>query len=111
MSKVSAIAPKTLDERVAAVLTNDEHRPSTVLADLIAEVDDAIDAADQIGREAREIAGNPKIIDHGALGRAQDAEHTAHRLRNGMQALKQLEHEAIARERLHQWHEQADAHH
>jgi hypothetical protein len=108
MSKVTNIAVKPLDERVAAVLTNDEHRPSSVLADLIAEVDDAIAAADQAGREARAAAADPKVIDHGALGRAQDAEHTAHRLRNGMAALKELEHEAQCRERLKVWHADAD---
>jgi hypothetical protein len=98
----------TLDERIAHILQADESRASSVFADLIAEVDDAIDAADQAGREAREIAGNPKIIDGGALGRALDAEHTAHRLRNGMAALEQLHHEALAREKLRDWHLQAD---
>jgi hypothetical protein len=98
----------TLDERVAAVLRSDDHHPSSTLSDLIAEVDIAIDAADQAGREARAIAADPKVIDHGALGRAQDAEHTAHRLRNGMAALKELEHEAQCRERLKAWHAEAD---
>jgi hypothetical protein len=100
--------PPSLDQRVAAVLTNDEHHPSSVLADLIAEVDDAIDAADQTGREARAAAADPKVIDGGALGRAFDAEHIAHRLRNGMAALQQLHHEAEARERLKLWHQFAD---
>jgi hypothetical protein len=79
-----------------------------VFVDLISEVDAAIDAADQAGREAREAAANPRIIDHGAMGRAFDAEGLAHKLRNGMQALKQLEHEAQMRERLRDWHQNAD---
>jgi hypothetical protein len=43
----------TLDERVAHILRSEDHHPSSVLADLIAEVDDAIDEADQKSREAR----------------------------------------------------------
>jgi hypothetical protein len=109
MSKVSAIAPKSLDERLAAVLTSDEHRPSSVLADLIRETDEAIDGADQAGREARAAANDPKVIDAGARGRAEDAEHMAHRLRNGMEALRQLHREAQLREQLHEWHKLADA--
>jgi hypothetical protein len=108
MTKVTTIAVKPLDERVAAVLASDEHRPSTLFSDLISEVDDAIDAADQTSREAREAAANPKIIDHGARGRAEDAEHLAHRLRNGLEALKQLEQEALARERAKAWHAECD---
>jgi hypothetical protein len=108
MSKVTNIAVKPIDERVAAVLASDEHRPSTLFSDLISEVDDAIDAADQTSREAREAAANPKIIDHGARGRAEDAEHLAHRLRNGLQALQQLHNEALARERAKAWHAEAD---
>jgi hypothetical protein len=108
VTKVTSITLKPLDERVAAVLADDTQRPSTLFSDLIAEVDAAIDAADQASREAREAAVNPKVIDHGALGRAQDAEHLAHRLRNGMAALQELHREAEMRERLKAWHAEAD---
>jgi hypothetical protein len=99
----------TIDDRVAMVLSSEDHQPSETLAALISEVDDAIDHADQAGRVARAVAGDPKVIDHGALGRALDAEHTAHRLRNGMAALQQLHHEALTRERVAQWHSECDA--
>jgi hypothetical protein len=108
MTKVTTIATKPLVERVATILGDDTQRPSTVFADLIAEVDAAIDAADQAGREAREAAANPRIIDHGAMGRAFDFEGLAHKLRNGMQALKQLHRESQLREQLHEWHKLAD---
>jgi hypothetical protein len=102
------LEPPSLDQRVAAVLTSDNHHPSETLSALIAEVDDAIDEADQAGREARDAAANPKVLDAGARGRAEDAEHTAHRLRNGMAALKQLETEALAREYEEKWSAEAD---
>jgi hypothetical protein len=98
----------SLDQRVAGILTGEAHQPSETLSALIAEVDDATDHADQAGREARAVASDPKVIDHGALGRALDAEHTAHRLRNGMAALQQLHKEALARERVTEWHQKCD---
>jgi hypothetical protein len=88
MTKVTATPTKPLVERVAAILGNDEQRPSSVFADLISEIDSAIDAADQAGLEARAAMADPKIIDHGARGRAEDAEGLAHKLRNGLQALR-----------------------
>jgi hypothetical protein len=101
--------PPSLDEKVAALLRSDDQHPSSVLADLIVEVTQAIDAADQTGREARAAASNPKkLIDHGARGRAEDAEFQAHRLRNGLEAIQQLHHEAMARERLREWHLEVD---
>ena len=108
MTKTAVKTELPLDERVANVLRSDDHHPSSTLATLIAEVDDAIDHADQAGHEARAAAADPKVIDHGAFGRALDAEQQAHRLRNGMAALKELEHEAQCRERLREWHAQAD---
>lgn len=98
----------TLDQRVASILTSDDHHPSSALSALISEVDDAIDHADQAGRQAREAAANPKVLDGGALGRALDSEHATHRLRNGLQALKLLEAESIARERLKAFNEAMD---
>jgi hypothetical protein len=75
---------------------------------LIAEVETAISAADVAGKEARAIAADPKVIDCGAIGRATDAEHTAHRLRNGLSALQDLHREATLREQIKAWNLRAD---
>jgi hypothetical protein len=99
----------SLDERVATVLTNEDHQPATTLADLISEVETAISAADEAGQKARAAAVDPRVVDHGASGRAFDAEHSAHRLRNGLEALQQLHQEALAHEKVAQWHSEADA--
>jgi hypothetical protein len=102
------VAVEPLDERVAATLGQNDHQ-SSALADLIAEVEAAISVADEAGQKARAAAVDPRVIDHGASGRAFDAEHAAHRLRNGLAALQELHQEATARERVSQWHQECDA--
>jgi hypothetical protein len=101
-------AAPTIDERVATVLTSEDHHPSETLSALIAEVETAISAADEAGQKARAAAVDPRVIDHGASGRAFDAEHAAHRLRNGLAALQQLHQEALAHEKVAAWHRNVD---
>jgi hypothetical protein len=100
--------PPTLDERVAAILGADDHQPADALAALLAEIDDQIDHADQLGREMRARSVDPSILDAGARGAAEDSEFRASRLRNGQARLRELHREATLRERLREWHAQAD---
>jgi hypothetical protein len=102
-------AAPTIDERVAMVLNSEDHHPSSILADLITEVGTEIERNDEAGRVARSVAVDPRVVDHGAIGRAQDSEYVAHKLRNGLAALQQLHQEAQAREKVAAWHSEADA--
>jgi hypothetical protein len=98
----------TLDEHIAAALAAPD-RPSSVFADLIAEVDGAVDQADRTAREARARSVDPAIVDADAHGRATDAEFVAQRLHNALAALQELHCEAVAREQATAWQADADA--
>jgi hypothetical protein len=98
----------TLDERIAAALAAPDLL-SSVFADLIAEVDGAVDDADRTASEARARSVDPAIIDADAHGRAKDAEFVAHRLHNAMTAVQELHREVVAREQGTAWHADADA--
>jgi hypothetical protein len=98
----------TLDERIAAALAAPD-QPLSVFADLIAELDDAVDHADRTAREARAYSVDPAIIDADAHGRAKDAEFVAQRLHNALAALQELQREAVAREQSVAWHADAEA--
>jgi hypothetical protein len=108
MTKVTTLTPKPLDERIATVITSDDHRPASALAELIRETDEQIDHCDQLGREMRARSTDPAILDPAARGAAEDSEFRAARLRNGLARLRELHHEAEMRERLKAWHEAAD---
>jgi hypothetical protein len=64
----------TLDERIVALLKNPDGQPSSVFADILAEIDTAIDAADQEGRVMRARSIDPAILDPAARGAAEDSE-------------------------------------
>jgi hypothetical protein len=99
--------PPTLDERIAMTIGATDPHAAAVLADLIRETDEQIDHCDQLGRLMRARSVDPTILDPAARGAAEDSEFRAARLRNGLARLRELEHEALARERLHQWHAEA----
>jgi hypothetical protein len=98
----------TPDERIAAALAAPD-QPSSVFADLIAEVDGAVDDADRTASEARARSVDPAIIDADAHGRAKDAEFVAQRLHNAVAALHELHCDAVAREQATAWRGDADA--
>jgi len=94
--------------QIAGILAADDFQPSDTLATLIREVEEQIAHCDQIGREMRERSVNPAILDPGARGAAEDSEFRAARLRNGLARLEELHREAEMRQRLSDWHQNAD---
>jgi hypothetical protein len=100
----------SLDERIADILRPDADQvSSSVLAELLAEVDVAIDAANQEGREARARSIDPSVIDGGARGRAEDSEFRASRYRAGEARLKDLQAAALSSEAQARWNVEAEA--
>jgi hypothetical protein len=104
------VPPLTLDQRIADLLRPDAEQPtSSVFADLLTEVDTAIDEADQLGREMRAKSIDPSVADGiAARGAAEDSEFKAARLRNGEARLKELHAAAVAREVHAEWCKNAD---
>jgi hypothetical protein len=86
----------TLDQRIARALgTPNEF---TSFLNLISEVDEALDHADQRARGARTRALDPRTTDVAAARKeADDSEFETHRLRNGLQALQELQRAAVER--------------
>jgi hypothetical protein len=104
------VAVEPLDSRIATVLGSSDQFSSEYLAELIAETDEQINHADQAGRQARARSIDPTIVTGIAeRAKAEDSEFIAHRLRNGLERLKELHTAAQDRERVAQWHSEADA--
>jgi hypothetical protein len=99
-----------LDERIAALLKSPDDQPSSLLADILAEIDSAIDHCDQTSREGRAASIDPTRLDGVAhRARAEDAEFLAARYRAGEAKLKELHAVALAREYEARWEAEADA--
>jgi hypothetical protein len=96
-----------LDARIADALANPD-QSSDFFAALIAEVDEAIDHSDQTSREGRAASIDPARLDGIAQrARAEDAEFVSHRLRAGLERLKQLLGAAVTREAQASWETEA----
>jgi hypothetical protein len=109
MTKTATVKSEpTLDERIALALTGDEQLASSFISDLICETETAISTAVETARVNRERAFDPAILDPVARGKIDDATFVAHRLRAGLERLKELHSVALAREKLRDWHQQAD---
>jgi hypothetical protein len=109
---MTATAEKTatLDERIASALGSSEPLSSEFLADLLSEVDQAIDHCDQTSREGRAAAIDPKRLDCVAQrARAEDAEFYASRYRAGEAKLKELQAAALSSEAQARWEQEAVA--
>lgn len=108
--KVTPIKEPTLEQRIAAALESTDHIAASYFVDLIRETDEQIDHCDQKSRECRAASIDPVRMDGIAQrGAAEDAEFVAHRLRAGLERLKECHRIADARETLQAWHKQADA--
>jgi hypothetical protein len=96
-----------LDARIADALANPD-QSSDFFAALIAEVDEAIDHSDRTSREGRAASIDPARLDGIAQrARAEDAEFVSHRLRAGLERLKQLLGAAVTREAQACWETEA----
>jgi hypothetical protein len=101
---------QSLDERIVDILRPDaDHQSSATLAALTAEVEAAISEADETARVNRERAYDPTILDPVARGKSDDATFVAHRLRAGLERLKQLLGAAVTREAEARWNVEAEA--
>jgi hypothetical protein len=94
----------TLEQRAAAALVNNDIA-SFELANLMAETEAAITAADQTAIEARELALDPVASPHPAKARAamEDAAFTRDRLRNVLPRLQQRYDDVFSREEDTRW--------
>jgi hypothetical protein len=107
-SEWKPLSALSLEQRIAAALTDDI--TSADLADLIAEVEAAANAAEQTGKEAHARALDPTVADAAAAREAQrEAEFTTERLDAALPQLDTRLAEVRKAEDLKRWHSNCDA--